>query len=71
MTTTEIQPEQHAVEAFAGRLMAIITDGMLAYMIDIGHRTGLFDTFVGVMRRPSSPGTPLRAPNSSARSAPM
>ena len=23
--------------------MAIITDGMLAYMIDIGHRTGLFD----------------------------
>ena len=51
MTTTEIQPEQHAVEAFAGRLMAIITDGMLAYMIDIGHRTGLFDAFA------AGPGT--------------
>src|SRR6478735_10317476 len=45
MATTEIQPEPHAVEAFAGRVMAIITDGMLTYMIDIGHRTGLFDAF--------------------------
>lgn len=36
MTTTEID------EAFAGRLMSIYAGSLLNYMIDIGHRTGLF-----------------------------
>ncbi len=43
MTTTATIPDEHAIEAFAGRLIGIFTDGMLAYMVDIGHRTGLFD----------------------------
>jgi SAM-dependent methyltransferase len=30
------------VEAFAGRILGLYTDGMLTYLIDIGHRTGLF-----------------------------
>jgi SAM-dependent methyltransferase len=30
------------VEAFVGQLMATYTGAMLTYMIDIGHRTGLF-----------------------------
>ena len=30
------------VEQFAGQLMSIYTGTMLNYMIDIGHRTGLF-----------------------------
>ncbi len=30
------------VEQFAGQLMSIYTGSMLNYMIDIGHRTGLF-----------------------------
>jgi SAM-dependent methyltransferase len=35
-------PDQAQVEAFAGRLFELYTGGMLTYMIDIGHRTGLF-----------------------------
>jgi SAM-dependent methyltransferase len=35
--------DEGAVEEFAGRLIGIFTDGLLAYLIDIGHRTGLFD----------------------------
>src|SRR5207237_6866939 len=30
-------------EEFAGRLFGLLTDGLLVYMIDLGHRTGLFD----------------------------
>jgi SAM-dependent methyltransferase len=30
------------VEAFAGRLFELYTGGMLTFMVDIGHRTGLF-----------------------------
>lgn len=32
-----------AVGVFAGRLMSLLTSGMLTYLVDIGHRTGLFD----------------------------
>lgn len=32
------------VEEFAGRLVGIMNDAMLALMFSIGHRTGLFDT---------------------------
>jgi SAM-dependent methyltransferase len=36
-------PDQEAVETFAGRLIELYGGGMLTYLIDIGHRTGLFD----------------------------
>lgn len=35
-------PYEAAVEEFAGRLFEVYTGGMLTYMIDLGHRTGLF-----------------------------
>ncbi|HWD47833.1 MAG TPA: class I SAM-dependent methyltransferase [Actinomycetota bacterium] len=34
--------DQAEVEAFAGRLMELYVGGMLTYLVDIGHRTGLF-----------------------------
>jgi SAM-dependent methyltransferase len=34
--------DEQTVEAFAGRLMGLYTGGLLSYMIDLGHRTGLF-----------------------------
>jgi SAM-dependent methyltransferase len=46
MTTIDaIDPA--AVEEFAGRLMSVFTGSMLAYMIDIGHRTGLLAAAAG------------------------
>lgn len=33
--------DEARVEAFAGRLMELYTGGLLTYLIDIGHRTGL------------------------------
>jgi SAM-dependent methyltransferase len=49
--TTAATVDDRAVQAFAGRLMTMLTDGMLTYLIDIGHRTRLFDATAG------SPGT--------------
>ena len=34
--------DEARVEAFAGRLFEFYTGGMLTFMVDIGHRTGLF-----------------------------
>jgi SAM-dependent methyltransferase len=44
MTTTTEAPalDPQRIEAFAGRLMGIYTGAVLTYMIDVGHRTGLF-----------------------------
>jgi hypothetical protein len=43
MTTSATAPlDAAAVEAFAGQLMGLYTGGLLTYMIDLGHRTGLF-----------------------------
>jgi 2-polyprenyl-3-methyl-5-hydroxy-6-metoxy-1,4-benzoquinol methylase len=42
MTTTEVTIDPEQVEEFAGRLLSLYTGSMLTYMIDIGHRTGLF-----------------------------
>jgi SAM-dependent methyltransferase len=39
---TEITLDEARVEAFAGRLFELYTGGMLTFMVDIGHRTGLF-----------------------------
>ena len=38
-----IEPEPAAVEEFAGQLIGVLNHGMLALMISVGHRTGLFD----------------------------
>jgi SAM-dependent methyltransferase len=35
--------DEARVEAFAGRLFELYTGGMLTFMVDIGHRTGLFE----------------------------
>jgi 2-polyprenyl-3-methyl-5-hydroxy-6-metoxy-1,4-benzoquinol methylase len=42
MAVTGIDAEK--AEAFAGRLLGILNDGMLTLLISVGHRTGLFDT---------------------------
>ena len=34
--------DEARVEAFAGRLFELYTGGMLTFMVDLGHRTGLF-----------------------------
>jgi SAM-dependent methyltransferase len=47
MTTSEMaldtEIDDQTVQAFAGHLFELFTGGMLTYLIDIGHRTGLFD----------------------------
>lgn len=42
-TATAPTIDQARTEEFAGRLFELYTGGMLTYMIDLGHRTGLFD----------------------------
>ncbi|MPY77582.1 MAG: methyltransferase domain-containing protein [Actinophytocola sp.] len=42
-TTPELSIDQTAVDDFAERLFGDYTSGMVTLMIDIGHRTGLFD----------------------------
>jgi len=42
MTTNEVTLDREQVEEFAGRLLSFFSGSMLSYMIDIGHRTGLF-----------------------------
>ena len=44
MTMTDARPavDPAAVEAFAGQLLSIYSGSLLNYMIDLGHRTGLF-----------------------------
>src|SRR4051812_16946169 len=41
MTTTAPDPTQ--IEQFAGRLFGMYVDGMVTFMVDIGHRTGLLE----------------------------
>ena len=41
MTITDRELDPEALEAAAGRVMAIYAGAMLNYMIDLGHRTGL------------------------------
>jgi SAM-dependent methyltransferase len=46
VTTQEL--DQARAEAFAGRVLGVVNDGMLALMLSVGHRTGLFDTMAGL-----------------------
>ena len=41
-TTHDADVDEQAAEAFAGRLFELFTGAALSYLIDIGHRTGLF-----------------------------
>jgi 2-polyprenyl-3-methyl-5-hydroxy-6-metoxy-1,4-benzoquinol methylase len=42
MTTTDTKFDPAKVEAFAGKLLPILSHSMVSYMIDLGDRTGLF-----------------------------
>jgi 2-polyprenyl-3-methyl-5-hydroxy-6-metoxy-1,4-benzoquinol methylase len=42
MTTTETTFDPARAEAFAGRMMGVLSGSLLNSMVDIGHRTGLF-----------------------------
>ena len=46
--------DQAAAEAFAGRLLKIVNDGMLCLMVSVGHRTGLFDAMADGSARTSA-----------------
>ncbi|HET9441897.1 MAG TPA: hypothetical protein VFO65_01170 [Acidimicrobiales bacterium] len=35
--------DEQAAEEFAGRLFGLLTGAALSYLVDIGHRTGLFE----------------------------
>jgi ubiquinone/menaquinone biosynthesis C-methylase UbiE len=40
--------DQERAEAFAGRMLGVVNDGMLSLMVSVGHRTGLFDAMAGM-----------------------
>lgn len=42
-SSTACEPNQAQTDAFAERLVKMMTEGGLAFMLSIGHRTGLFD----------------------------
>lgn len=46
MSTPDISFDDSRAEAFGERLFEHYTGGMVTYMIDLGHRTGLFDAAV-------------------------
>jgi SAM-dependent methyltransferase len=46
MATREIDATK--AEAFAGRTLGMLNDGMLTLLLSIGHQTGLFDTMAGI-----------------------
>jgi SAM-dependent methyltransferase len=42
------QLDVERAEAFAGRMLGIVNDGVLALMVSVGHRVGLFDVMAGM-----------------------
>src|SRR5215207_4775953 len=42
------QSDGNASEEFAGRMLGVLSSGMLALMTSVGHRTGLFDTMASL-----------------------
>ena len=49
--------DEARIEAFAGRMFGTYTAAMLTYMVDLGHRTGLFETLA------AGPGTSEQVAN--------
>lgn len=41
---TALELDATRLEAFAGRMVGVVNDGLLALSVSIGHQTGLFDT---------------------------
>lgn len=41
--TTFDRPDRATVRAFSQQMLGLFSDGMLALMVDLGHRTGLFE----------------------------
>ncbi len=41
---TNTGPDQAKAEAFAGKMLGVLNNGMLTLMTSVGHQTGLFDT---------------------------
>jgi len=46
VATTEIDATR--AEAFAGRMLQVLNDAMLALLVSVGHQTRLFDTMAGL-----------------------
>jgi SAM-dependent methyltransferase len=46
MSTQQIDPT--AAEAFAGRMLGVMNDAMLALAVSVGHQTGLYETMAGM-----------------------
>lgn len=46
MTTADVDLSR--AEAFAGRMFGVVNDAMLALMMSVGHRSGLFDAMAGL-----------------------
>ena len=46
MSTTELDPTR--IEEFAGRMVGVVNDALLALSVSIGHQTGLFDTMAAL-----------------------
>lgn len=59
MATTEIDASK--AEAFAGRALQVLNDGMLTLLVSVGHQTSLFDTMAGLA--PSTSAEIARAAN--------
>lgn len=52
MTTATL--DQAGAQAFAGRMLKVLNDGMLCLMVSVGHRTGLFDAMADGAARTSA-----------------
>lgn len=51
MTTAAL--DEAAAQAFAGRMLEVLNDGMLCLMVSVGHRAGLFDAMADGTARTS------------------
>ena len=46
--TTTTQLDEARAEQFAGRVVQLLNDGMLALLVSVGHQTGLLDAMAGM-----------------------
>jgi ubiquinone/menaquinone biosynthesis C-methylase UbiE len=58
VTTQQLDPAK--AEAFAGQMIGVLNGGLLALMVSIGHKTGLFDAMSG-MKPSTSEGIAKKA----------
>ena len=48
MSSVDVDIDTAKGEAFAERMMGLLNDGFLGFLVSIGHRTGLFDTLAEI-----------------------